>query len=130
MKKNQVSYFFLIVVICICIMVVKLIIPGWVQTYYSHIELKNALPKCGSYHCKDLESSISFDGDILYYYSNNTPEQLLLPVGNSPDFYGISGDISGTYYWNQEKDTLEISFSRYPHDFEKEETYIFMRKIP
>lgn len=107
---------------------VKTFLPNCVRMYYSFVDTQNARPEYGSYFCEELNAKIVFGEEISYFYSDGTSERLLLPLGNSADLDGESGQFYAMYYWDQETDLVKIAFSQYPEDFEKSKDYIFRKE--
>lgn len=125
--KNYHIPLFLLIILIGCIGA-KTIFSGCVQLYSNLVDTRNARPEYGNYYCEELKAEIVFGEEIIYFYSDNTSERLLLPVGKSADFDGESGSFYATYYWDQENDLLKLSFSQYPEGFEKSKEYIFRKE--
>ena len=125
MKKNITGIVILIVILSIvfCIANWECIIKKAGKYIADSAETKKQLPLFGEYVCSDLNMCLIFNEHELYVVSSGYKTRIYA------DFYGRllwEENVVAFYYWNQNKNVVEINFDQPPYGISKDITYLFV----
>lgn len=128
------------VILILCITNFKTI-SNWILTrafdhYYDYLGTESALPSNGKYKCRELDMDIIFDdGDICVIYRGEENDQVFLDysgeivVESTQIMNGtvVTTEIKMTafYHWNQEKDVIQLKFTKADELISKDTQYFF-----